>query len=206
MSEKVALITGASSGIGAATAKRLAKMGCANIVLVSRRKPEMDKVAQECRDAGAKDVLVLVQDLAAKPAEGAEAIMRETIAKFGRLDVLVCNAGLQFVSPARDLDVDMHMKAYSLMVHSPAMLTKFALPQLEKTKGNIIYVTSIIGDMATRGGSSYGACKAALRQYAKTVALEEAANGIRVNCVSPGMTATELLRAGVSNQAGQEIP
>lgn len=92
MEKKVTVITGASSGIGAAIATHFASLGYKKLVLVARRKERLDQVKEECLKNGATDVLLLEKDLS-KPKESCESIVEATITEFGQLDILICNAG-----------------------------------------------------------------------------------------------------------------
>ena len=141
---KVALVTGASSGIGAATAIELSAAGFSSLVLVARNAEGLSETETSCKEAGAKSILTLARDLE-NPKDVCEGIIDQTIKRFGRLDVVVNNAGFCVKSRVRDMkveDIESHMSVHLL---TPMMLTKFALPHLEKTKGSLIYMASIAG-------------------------------------------------------------
>lgn len=142
MEAKVVLITGASSGIGEATAVHFAELGYKNLALVARREQKLRDVAEKCKLGGAEKVLLVPKDLS-DPEKVCPEIVASVIAEFGRLDVLVSNAGI-FIGgvSGRKLEAESFFKIMNLNVLAAAMLTKHALPHLQKTKGAIIYTSS----------------------------------------------------------------
>ncbi|XP_076817716.1 putative oxidoreductase SERP2049 [Clavelina lepadiformis] len=187
---KVIVITGASSGIGAATAKELSKQG-ALLSLTGRNEERLAQVADECKKLGAKDVLHVVGDLLKQ--EDMEKIIKETVDKFGEIHVLVNNAGFGALSPIADFTLDQFDRCFNVNVRAVLYLTKLALPYLEKTKGNIVNISSIAGSVYTLPGFIiYGTTKAACDHITKASALELAKNGVRVNAVNPAAVDTNF--------------
>ncbi|CAK8679776.1 unnamed protein product [Clavelina lepadiformis] len=185
---KVIVITGASSGIGAATAKELSKQG-ALLSLTGRNKERLAQVADECKNLGAKDVLYVVGDLSKQ--DDMERIIKETAEKFGEIHVLVNNAGFAVISPIADVTLDEFDRCFNVNVRAVLYLTKLALPYLEKTKGNIVNISSFLSSMYTLPGFTiYTTTKAACDHITKSSALELAKNGVRVNAVNPAVVET----------------
>ncbi|XP_053616929.1 glucose 1-dehydrogenase-like [Plodia interpunctella] len=187
---KVVLITGGSSGIGATTAIFFAKEG-ANVAIVGRNQNKLKKVAEDCSKIG-KTPLVIVAEL--NKDENIERIIKETIEKFKKLDVLVNNAGISVTGTITDGKV---LEAYDAImkvnVRSVIQLTVLATPYLIKTKGNIVNISSIAGKkVRSPAYMAYNVSKAALDHFTRGAALELSASGVRVNSVSPGPVKTDF--------------
>lgn len=135
---KVILITGASSGIGADAAIHLAKKG-ASIALVGRNEQRANEVSEKIKNSGAPTPLVIVADV----TKDASRIIADTIAHFGKLDVLINNAGIVKRNTIENVDLADFDRVMNTNVRSVIELTKFAVPHLEKTKGNVLNVSSI---------------------------------------------------------------
>jgi len=195
---KVALVTGASSGIGYGTAVHFAREGC-SLSVTGRNKDALKRLVDECRQQGLQDgqVLTIVGDVG--KAEDRERIIDETVRKFGRLDVLVNNAGILTMGSCENTDMAEYDELFNINVKAPFHLTKLAIPHLRKTKGSIVNVSSVNGIRSFANVCAYNMSKAALDQMTKTVALEVAADGIRVNAVNPGVIVTELQKRGGLN-------
>ncbi|KAI5633645.1 short chain dehydrogenase domain-containing protein [Phthorimaea operculella] len=189
---KVVLVTGASSGIGAATAILFAKEG-ANVSMVGRNKKKLDDVAAKVGAVG-KAPLVINADVS-KDID-VKRIITETISKFGKLDVLVNNAG--FASNGSILNGKI-LKAYdaimSVNVRAVINLTTLAAPHLAATKGNIINVSNLSSTTTPSRPdfTAYFVSKAALDHFTRGAALELASLGIRVNSVNPGPVKTDFM-------------
>ena len=154
--DKVALVTGSSSGIGAAVVKHFAQCG-ASVVVTGRNTENVKSVAEECvklSKQGEKSVLQVVGDVT-KDAD-LERLVKSTIDKFGKLDILVNNAGMGGMSSIYDDDLmKMYEKLFNLNVRSVMNLTRLAVPHLEKTNGNIINMSSIAGLRPVTAGVSF---------------------------------------------------
>lgn len=199
---KVVIITGASSGIGAGTAQHFAQIGYKKLALVARRKEELERVAEQCKRNGAENVLILVKDLMVP--EQCQEVIDETVKEFGQIDILISNAGLARQISVRDTKVEDFESIIKLNLTAPFALTKYALPHLEKTKGNIVYNSSVMGQVPGPNLSAYCASKAALDHFVRCVAVEEAPKGIRVNCLSPGLTIQETMVTSAGNKLDEE--
>jgi NAD(P)-dependent dehydrogenase (short-subunit alcohol dehydrogenase family) len=198
MEGRVALITGASSGIGWASSLLFARRG-AGVALVARRADKLEDLAREIREEGG-EALVVVADLTKE--EDVERVVQETVAHFGRLDALVNNAGIIATGTVEtttlaDWDVMMEIN-----VRSPFYLMQLALPYLEKDGGSVVNVSSVTGTRSFPGVLSYCVSKAAMDQLTRCVALEVADKGVRVNAINPGVVVTHLHReAGMNDEA-----
>ncbi|KAF9795827.1 hypothetical protein SFRURICE_013833 [Spodoptera frugiperda] len=185
-SNKVVLVTGASSGIGEAIALLFAKLG-AKLSLVGRNEANLRAVAAECEKQKGVKPLAIVADLGTD--EGVQKTAKETLEHFRRLDVLVNNAAIGArTSILHETDMKIFDDVFRTDVRGVYLLTKLLAPALIETKGNIINVSSIAGTFVSVGSLPYGMAKAALDHFTRLVSLELAPKGVRVNTVSPGMT------------------
>jgi NAD(P)-dependent dehydrogenase (short-subunit alcohol dehydrogenase family) len=197
--DKVILITGASSGIGMGCAIYLAKLG-AKLALVGRNQENLAKTVQQCVDVSQKDhVLSIVADVDLE-ADAAR-IVDSTVAHFGRLDVLVNNAGILRTGSIENTSLAQYDEVMGTNVRSVYHLTMLATPHLVKTKGNIVNVSSVAGTRSFPGLVAYCVSKAAVDQFTKCVALELAAKGVRVNAVNPGVIVTDIHKRGGMDEA-----
>lgn len=195
---KVVIITGASSGIGEATAELLAKQK-ASLVLVGRNIENLAKVANKC-ESDANDVLSIVADVTVETE--AKRIIDETIGKFGKLDILVNSAGIIEVGSIETSSLDQYDHVMNVNVRAIFELTRLAIPHLIKTKGNIVNVSSVCGIRSFPNALVYNMSKAAIDQFTNCTALELAPHNVRVNSVCPGVIITELhKRAGMNDEA-----
>lgn len=184
---KVILITGASSGIGAATAKHFAGLG-ATLALTGRNMENLKQVASDCSTKSIP--LLLTGDITNEKDN--QSIVNKTIEHFGKLDILVNNAGILESGSIENTSLEQYDRVMNTNVRSLYQLTMLAIPHIIKTKGNIVNVSSVNGIRAFPGVLSYCISKAAVDQFTRCVALELAPKEVRVNCVNPGVTVTEL--------------
>ncbi|XP_035448838.2 3-oxoacyl-[acyl-carrier-protein] reductase FabG-like [Spodoptera frugiperda] len=196
---KVVLVTGGSSGIGAAAVKLFAKEG-ASVAFVGRNEAKLKEVASSCQQHGA-NVLVIRADVSKD--EEANTIVQQTVDKFGKLDVLVNNAGI--VRHASILEANLLKKFDEVMntnLRSVVHLTNLAAPHLVKTKGNIVNVSSVVSTSTKFPGiMCYSVSKAGLDHFTRAAALELARSGVRVNAVNPGPVETDIIsNSGLSEE------
>lgn len=189
LANKVAIVTGSSSGIGQATAIRFAQEG-ADLVLCARRQDRLEETAQICRGYGVRAVVVKA-DVTCH--QDCTRVVEETIATFGRIDILVNNAGIADKHrPITECDDDWWDHVVATDQTSLFYLSKDALPYMEAAgTGSIVNVSSI-GGVFGSAGISYSAAKSAVLGMTKNIAIQYAPKGIRCNAVCPGPTPTEL--------------
>ncbi|MEV6287106.1 SDR family oxidoreductase [Kribbella sp. NPDC051770] len=180
---RVVIVTGAGSGIGRAAARLFVAAG-AEVLAVGRR-PE------PLRELGGVEALPV--DLCG-PGAG-ELVVATAIERFGRLDVLVNNAGAFDLMPLPDVSAERIEALFAVNVTAPSLLAQAALPHLRATQGSIVNVSSTFGHRPLAGAAHYAAAKAAIEQLTRSWALELAHDQIRVNAVAPGPTESEALTA-----------
>lgn len=191
---KVVLITGASSGIGAGTAEFLATKG-AWLALVARNAENLRNVAAKCTPTfGAPEPLQIIADVTNEA--DTKRIVDTTIEKFNRLDVLVNNAGILKRGTIETSTLPEYDDVMNVNVRSVFHLTHLAVPYLRATKGSIVNVSSVNGMRSFPGVLAYNMSKAALDQFTQCVALELADKGVRVNSVNPGVIITNIHKTG----------
>ena len=196
LTDKVAIITGAGRGIGAQTAKTYAEAG-ADIVLAARTKEQLDAVAEEVRGFGRR-ALVIPCD--ANDNEALADLATRTMAEFGRIDVVVNNAGGSMPRPFMDTSAGYLERAFHFNCTTAFVLTKAAAPHmLAAGSGAVINISSAIGRLRDRGFVAYGTAKAALTHMTRLTAADLAPK-IRVNAIAVGSVATSALEVVLNNQ------
>lgn len=198
--KKVVVITGATSGIGRATALRFATAG-ANIAAVGRKKEALSEVCEAIKE---NKVSALPINADVTTEADARRVIAETVTKFGRIDVLVNAAGILANGTIEDTLLDSWDKMMNINLRSVFNLMQLALPHLEKKKGNIVNVSSVTGLRAFPGVLAYCVSKAGLDQLTRCAALELAPKGIRVNAVNPGVVVTNIHRRGGMSETDYE--
>ncbi|KAJ8709076.1 hypothetical protein PYW07_008902 [Mythimna separata] len=189
--DKVVLITGASSGLGAATAIYLSKLS-AKLAIVGRKDPNLKRIALYCEKTKGIKPLAITADVTEDL--DAERIINETIEHYGRLDVLVNNAGVIGMGGIKNSSMETYDKVMNTNMRSVYQLTMLAAPHLIQSKGCIVNVSCIAGTKPSTMALAYNISKAALDHFTKCVALELAPDGVRVNSVNPGFVKTNLLK------------
>lgn len=197
---KVAIVTGAASGIGLATAKRLAMEG-ARIVMADLHLENAEKVAPDIRALGAPDVWACACDVS-KSAQ-VEACVAGTLEKFGKLDVIVNNAGLMIFKTLEEHTEEDWLKILSVDLLGAFFFTQQAFLHM-KSGGAIVNVSSIHAEETTPNVTSYAAAKAAVLSLTRSAAIEGKPKGIRVNAVLPGAIDTPMLWSNPNLKAGLE--
>ena len=206
---KVALITGASRGIGRAIALRLASEGAAIYLAADGTQSELEDVAAGCADAGAPDTAWGVHDLALSGE--AEAMVAAAHQRLGRIDILVNNAGIRVRKAFGEFSHDEFDRVMAVNLRAPFFTSQAVLPiMLVQGGGHVIHIASQLGIVASRYGAIYSLTKAGLIQLTRSMALELAAKGIRVNAVCPGPVSTEGFLAGRNpgelEQRARDVP
>jgi 7-alpha-hydroxysteroid dehydrogenase len=201
LEDGVAIVTGAGRGIGAAIARRFVAEGC-DVVLVARSVPDLEAVATEVRAAG-REAEVAPADLGA-PAAAWEVVER-ALARFGRLDFIVNNAGGAAPVPFRETTPEDLERAFRLNVVASFELTKLATPRLlESDRAAVINISSRMDRLVARGLLTYGTVKAALSHMTRLLAVELAPR-VRVNGIAPGVVATKGLEDALDADARRQI-
>ncbi len=205
LSGTVALVTGASSGIGEATALALAEHG-ARVVAAARRRDRLDALVQRIAGAGG-DAFALEADIA--DGAQAEAIVARTVERFGRLDTLVNNAGIMLLGQIVGADPGEWERMLDLNVNALLRCTHAALPHLleaaerePRRVADVVNISSVAGRVARNGSGVYNASKWAVNAFSESLRQETAARHLRVSLVEPGAVATELI--GHNRPAVQE--
>jgi 3-oxoacyl-[acyl-carrier protein] reductase len=188
LSDKVAVVTGASKGIGAAIAKQLGAEGAAVVVNYSSSKTGADKVVGEITNAGGK--AVAVQADIAKRAD-IERLFAEAKKAFGRLDILVNNAGIYEFAPLENVTEELFHKQFNVNVLGPILATQAAVKLFDSAGGSIINISSVVSTLGFPNASVYSGTKGAVDSITRSLAKELGPRGIRVNAINPGMVETE---------------
>ena len=190
---KVAIVTGSTKGIGKAIAEALAAHG-AKVVISSRKQDACERVAASIREAGGEAIPIPCNVSDRAQLENLVAKTREA---FGRIDIAVCNAGVNpFYGSAMDLPDSAFQKIVDVNIASVLALCKMVVPEMRERKdGAIIIVSSVGGKHGSTVLGAYAISKAADMQIARNLALEFGPDNIRVNCIAPGLVKTDFARA-----------
>lgn len=194
---KIILITGASSGIGAGAAVWFARNG-ASLSLIGRNAENLKETINKCKSINPKAGYLPIQ---ADVTSDATEIIAKTIDKFSQLDVLVNNAGVYKRCGIQNSTIDDYDYIFNTNVRAVYDLTKVAVPELIKSKGNIVNVSSISGLRSFPDALPYCMSKAAIDQFTRCLALELGPLGVRVNAVNPAVIMTDIFnRAGMDTE------
>jgi 3-oxoacyl-[acyl-carrier protein] reductase len=197
LSGKVAVVTGASKGIGAAIAQTLSAEGAAVVVNYSSSKKDADRVVGDITNSGGR--AIAVQANVANKAEISR-LFAETKKAFGQLDILVNNAGIYEMAPLESVTEEHFHKQFDVNVLGLLLTTQEALKYFGPAGGSIVNTSSIVSTWGVPGGSVYSATKAAVDAVTRSLAKELGSRKIRVNSVNPGMVETEGTRsAGITD-------
>lgn len=198
MAHRTALVTGAARGIGYEVAKTLAEHG-ANVVLVDLRQEEVEQAARSLRELGYEAVGVKCDVTVEQEVKQA---INEAVSRWGRLDVVVNNAGLQHVANIEDFPTEKFEQLIRVMLVGPFLAIKHAFPVMKQQRyGRIINMASINGLVGFAGKAAYNSAKHGVIGLTKVAALEGAPYGITVNALCPGYVDTELVRGQLADLA-----
>ena len=202
MKSKVIIVTGASSGIGFATALLFAKRG-SNVLAVGRNEKDLNKLREKANGATGR-LKIHLADLS--ETTQVERIVNFTVENFGQIDVLVNSAGIIFNGTIENTSLDEWDKMMNINLRSVFYLMNRVVPFLEKTKGNVVNVSSVAGTRSFPTVLAYCVAKAAVDQLTRCAALELAPKKVRVNAVNPGVVVSNLhKRAGMSDDAYEKF-
>ena len=191
LKEETALITGGGTGLGRAIAMAFAREG-ANVAVAGRRLEPLQEVARAIEQSGGKALAVRC-DVA--NAEDATRAVAETATRFGRLTVLVNNAGTLHVSTIETIPEEEWDRLMTVNVKGPFLMSRAALPELRKAGGGaIVNIGSILGLIGAKERAAYCASKGGVTMLTKAMALDHAQENIRVNCICPAIVETDLVR------------
>lgn len=197
---KVVIITGASSGIGASTADYLSKLN-ANLVLIGRNEENLQKVVDSCLQHTPK-VLQIVADVTKE--DDAKRIIDTAIAEYEKIDVLINSAGVIGSGSIENTSLDQYDDIMNVNCRAVFYLTHLAVPHLIASKGNIVNVSSVCGIRSFPHILGYAMSKSAVDQFTNCVALELADKGVRCNSVCPGVIITDLHKRGGMDSSAYE--
>lgn len=182
---KVILITGGNRGIGLSAAADFASEG-GKIAIAARNRETGEK------SAGMVNGIFIRTDVSVE--EECRNAVEETVKIYGRLDVLVNCAGIIYRNRnVESTSLDEWNRTFDTNVKGTFLMTKYALPELRKTKGTVVNLSSYVGLVGFKGASAYAASKAAIVNFTRSAALDYASEGVRINCVCPGSVATDMI-------------
>lgn len=191
--DKTVIVTGASEGVGAATARLFADAG-ANLMLVARNRKNLEAIAEELRDKARVEIFPMdVSD-----ADSCVDMFKKALFEFGRIDVLVNNAGFHARGDVESNTAEDLVRTIDVNLRAPIMLMRLALPHIRESGGGaIINVASLAGRTPVPGSAAYSASKFGLRAFTFSLAEEIRDSGIKLAVVSPGPIATQFILADI---------
>ena len=198
--DKVVIITGASSGIGRALAFECAARG-ARVTLAARSLDKLNEVAQELA-AAKHEVLIVRADVSLE--EDCKAIIRKTVERFGRIDILINNAGISMRASFTDVSLDVIRSLIDVNFWGTVYCTKYAIPYLLESKGSVTGVSSIAGFVGLPGRTGYSASKFALKGFLDTIRTEYLKKDIHVLLACPGFTASNIRNTALGADGTQQ--
>jgi NAD(P)-dependent dehydrogenase (short-subunit alcohol dehydrogenase family) len=200
---KVALVTGGSKGLGLAMARGLAEAG-ADIIISSRNEGELRNALERIIDGTGRKGAFFVAEMANR--DEVEKLAQSALATFGRIDVLVNNAGTNAPQAIDEITDDTWDRVLEINLNSIMVLTRAVAPQMKQRKwGRIIHISSVMGMVSKEKRNIYSATKSALMGFARASALDLGEFGITVNCIAPGPFLTDLPMSLLSDREKQEF-
>ncbi len=192
---KVVIITGASSGIGKALAYSFAKQG-SQLVLAARNYPLMCEIAQDIEAKFAIRAIAIATDVSKESY--CEELIKQSIHYFGSIDVLVNNAGISMRALFDELDLKVIKEVMDINFYGTVYCTKYALPELLKSKGTLVGISSIAGYKGLPGRTGYSASKFAMQGFLESIRIENLKKGLDVLVACPGFTASNIRNSALS--------
>lgn len=200
MDQKVAIITGASSGIGKACALELAREGY-NIAIAARNIDKLNITKQACEEIGVKAISVKC-DVSVE--DDCKKLIAETINAFGSINILVNNAGISMRAVFNDLDLEVLKQSMDINFWGMVYCTKYALPHLLKTKGSVVGVSSIAGFRGLPARTGYSASKFAMNGFLEALRTENLKTGLHVLTLCPGYTESNIRNTALTADGSQQ--
>ncbi len=197
--DKVAIVTGASSGIGLSTARALVKYG-AKVVLAARSEEKLEQIHSELSQYS--DVLCVRTDVSVE--SDCSNLIEQTVRTFGRIDILINNAGISMRAMFRDLDLSVIRRLMDVNFWGTVYCTKYALPYLLKTGGSVVGVISTAGYKGLPGRTGYSASKFAINGFLDTLRSEHLYDGLHVMIFAPGFTTSNIRYTALTADGSQQ--
>ena len=194
------VITGASSGIGAAMAREYAAMG-AKVVLGARQQDKLDELCKEITAKGGQAVYSVTD---VTKAEDCEKLIQKAVDSFGGIDVLICNAGISMRALFDDLDLSVLHRLMDVNFWGTVYCTKYALPYLQQSKGSLVGISSVAGIHGLPGRTGYSASKFAMTGFLETIRVENLKKGLHVMVACPGFTASNVRFSALTADGSQQ--
>jgi len=188
MEKKNVIITGASSGIGKALVYEYYKRGY-QITMAARNREAMEEIAKDL-DPGQKDIFLIKTDVTSEA--DCKNLIEKSVARFGKIDILINNAGISMRALFNDLHLDVMRKVMDVNFWGTVYCTKFAMPHLLATKGSLVGVISIAGYLGLPARSAYSVSKYAVRGFLDTLRVENLKTGLHVMSAAPGFTTSNI--------------
>ncbi|MBD1392267.1 SDR family oxidoreductase [Mucilaginibacter glaciei] len=201
LKDKVIIITGASSGIGKAMAYEFAARG-ANLVLGARQYVTLCEIAQDIEKQHHVKALAVQCDVSVE--QDCRALIKQTHLTFGRIDVLINNAGISMRALFKDVDLQVLKSLMDVNFWGTVYCTKYALPEIVKTKGSIVGVSSIAGYKGLPGRTGYSASKYAMNGFLDALRLENFNTGVHIMVACPGFTSSNIRNTALNKHGNQQ--
>ncbi|UOE47372.1 SDR family oxidoreductase [Mucilaginibacter sp. SMC90] len=201
LNDKVVIITGASSGIGKSLTYECAKRG-ANVVLAARQYVTLCQITEKLQQEYKVKALAIQCDVTIE--EDCRQLIKQTLTTFGKIDVLINNAGMSMRSLFKDADLKVLKTLMDVNFWGTVYCTKYALPEIVKTKGSIVGVSSIAGYKGLPGRSGYSASKFAMNGFLDSLRVENLKTGVHVLTACPGFTASNIRNTALNSEGKQQ--
>jgi short-subunit dehydrogenase len=200
MRDKVVIITGASSGIGNATAREFAKQGSI-VVLAARSEEIIQSMEKEFKQAGC-EAFAIKTDVTIE--EECKNLINKTVEKYGKIDVLINNAGISMRALFQDVNISVLKRLFDVNFWGVVHCTKYALPYLITSRGTVVGVSSIAGIVGLPGRTGYSASKYALHGFLETLRIENLRNGLHVLIMCAGFTKSDIRKKALTADGSQQ--
>lgn len=198
--DKVAIVTGASSGIGLATSLELAKQG-AKVVMASSNREKLQKAAGDISVDG-YDILAVQTDVSVE--DDCRRLVDETVRKYGGIDILINNAGISMRARFSDMDLDVIRRVMDVNFWGAVYCTRYALKYIVERKGSIVGVSSVAGFHGLPGRTGYSASKFAMHGFLETIRIENLKTGLHVMIIAPGFTRTNIRNTALDGKGSPQ--